>query len=373
MKQTRKHKIRNNNTRNKRNIEARNAKLREKCVNLGIRTLPAFEEELGKTPLYQNFKNIDNIDKLLVKKFKTPFSPSKIVSHDDYYTYINYRWLKDTKTKMDKAEAAQKYFVQVDDYRIVQDKVYRELMDIVKEYIKNNHSKHAKMVRNMYQSLLELDPIPLKNHIVNMIETYTYYIKKNNMWAFLANINLNEIVNWGCPLQWKVMADDKNSSIFRNFISFPQLSLYDYMLYFGDDKNKQKSNFQKLVKRRYLQYINKIFDSCLGKRHGLKADDVFEVEYDILIAMGCDSIKKDSPNFYNVVKAEDALKKYGFDWEQFSHFLGYKEAPSFFICDSLNYLQCVCKLLEENWYTPKWQAYWYYIYLYFTSILSNGF
>ena len=363
MKHTRKHKIRNNKTRNKRDTEARNDKLREKCINLGIRTLPAFEEELGKTPLYQNLKNIDNIDKLLVKKFKTPFTPSKIEPHHDYYTYINYRWLKDTKSKMDKAQANEKYFVQVDDYRVVQDKVYRELMDIVKEYIKSNHSKHAKMVRNMYQSLLNLDPAPLKKHIVNMIETYTYYVKKNNMWAFLANINQNEIVNWGCPLQWKVMADDKNSSIFRNFISFPQLSLYDYMLYFGDDKNPQKANFQKLVKRKYLQYINKIFDVCLGKDHGLNADDVFQVEYDILIAMGCDSIKKDSPNFYNVVKREDALKKYGFNWEQFSHYLGYKETPSFFICDSLNYLQCICKLLEDNWYTPKWQAYWYYIYL----------
>ena len=81
MKHTRKHKIRNNKTRNKRDTEARNDKLREKCINLGIRTLPAFEEELGKTPLYQNLKNIDNIDKLLVKKFKTPFTPSKIEPH----------------------------------------------------------------------------------------------------------------------------------------------------------------------------------------------------------------------------------------------------------------------------------------------------
>ena len=33
----------------------------------------------------------------LVKLFQVPFTPSKIKANNDYYTYINYRWLKNTE------------------------------------------------------------------------------------------------------------------------------------------------------------------------------------------------------------------------------------------------------------------------------------
>ena len=78
--------------------------------------------------------------------------------------------------------------------------------------------------------------------------------------------------------------------------------------------------------------------------------------------MGCNSIKNDSSDFYNVVKKEEALSKYGFDWEKFSHFLGYKTSPDFFICDSVNYLKCICELLKENWTSKKWKSFWFFLY-----------
>jgi predicted metalloendopeptidase len=380
MKNTRKLRHQINKTRKKnenKNIQTKTNKtkeakideeyrLREKCKRLAIHVLPSFEDDLEKTDIYQNAKKIASIEKELVKRFKTPFTPSKILPNDDFYTYINYRWLKDTRQQMDNDQNSDIYFVQIDDFRLVQDKVYKELIDIVKDYIKDNsEKKEAKLLKNVYTSLLTLDSDSMKTHVAKMITEYDYYIQRDNLWSFLAKINLNEVVNWSCPINWKVMPDEKDSTIFRNYISFPQLSLYDYLLYLDDDPSEtaQKKNFRKLVKRKYLNYIKEIFDAFLGKHHGLKPSDVFEVEYDILTAMGCNSIKKDSPNFYNVVKKGDALEKCGFDWEQFSHFLGFKETPSFFICDSLNYLSCICKVLTENWKTPKWKSFWFYVYL----------
>lgn len=339
--------------------------LREKSKNLAIDVLPSFEDALEKTPAFQSVNKINSIEKDLVRLFKTPFTPSKILPNNDFYTYINYRWLRDTKLNMDKAAASDKYFVQVDDFRIAQNKVYKELMEMVRQYTRNNHSKRSEMIKNVYTSLLKLGSTSLKKHIVTMIEDYDYHIKQNNVWQYMAKINQNEIVNWGCPIYWRMAPDDKNSSVFRSYVSFPQLSLYDYLLYLDDmpgEKLEQKK-YRKYIKRQYLQYVQKIFDSTLGKDHGLSAHDVFAVEYDLLTAMGCNSIKKESEDYYNVVKREDALEKYGFDWEQFTHFLGYKKTPSFFICDSLNYLLCVSELLKENWNTKKWKSYWFYIYL----------
>ena len=79
--------------------------------------------------------------------------------------------------------------------------------------------------------------------------------------------------------------------------------------------------------------------------------------------MNCYTLTNDAENGYNVVKSEEAEAKYGFNWSTFAIFLGYKKVPEFFICDSLNYLKCICELLKTNWKTPKWQAYWNFIYL----------
>ena len=354
---------------NKTNKTKKNAKT---CTTVAIIeknatpiTFRSFEEEYEKKMKVSLEKSNKNIQQELIKLFKAPFSPSKITPQNDFYTFINYSWLMDTTKSVMTEPQNKQYFVQIDDFRVVQDKVYKELIEIVKNYVKKEDSKKAKLINNMYKSLLNLDERSSMKHIRHIVEIYDSYILKDNVWKFLAHINDNEIVSWGCPLFWNVHADDKNAKIFNNFISFPELSLYDPLLYFGDDMNgdltKEQITYKKSVKTHYLQYIDDIFDACLGKGHGLKSQDVFDVEYDILIAMGCDSVKKDSPNFYNLVKAEDALSKYGFDWEQFSQHLGYKKTPATFVCASLNYLKCICTLLKENWKTPKWKGYWLYI------------
>jgi predicted metalloendopeptidase len=366
MKHTRKRNFNSNKTKkNNKDNKDKQEILKKKCETLAVRVLPTFEEELEKTSVYKNAKSIESIEKELIRRFKTPFTPSKITPTNDFYTYINYRWIKNTRNKMDVAAASDKYYVQIDDFRIVQDKVYKELIEIVKEYIKTDNSKQSHLIKNVYTSLLNLEVRSINNHYLKVIEDYEYYVKKGNVWEYMAKINSNEIVNWACPINWKVMPDDKDSKIFRNYISLPQLSLYDYILYLDDfsgDKPAYK-NYRKLVKRKYLKYVQDIFDSCLGKGHGLKAQDVFQVEYDLLTAMGCSSIKNDSKDYYNVVKSDEALKKYGFDWNEFSKFLGYKTPPKFFICDSLNYLLCSCDLIKINWDTPIWKSYWIYIYL----------
>ena len=97
-------------------------------------TYNRFEHEYDKTV---DKKELD-IEEKLIRLFKTPFTPTKYREQDDYYTYINYQWLEDKKKELAK-EA--KYFVQVDSFRMTQDKVYNELIAIIKEYTKNNHDK----------------------------------------------------------------------------------------------------------------------------------------------------------------------------------------------------------------------------------------
>jgi len=231
-----------------------------------------------------------NFERELVKMFKTPFTPSKYTPKNDYYTYINYRWIAEKSEEIKKEE---KYYVQVDSFRIGQEKVYYELIDIVKDYIKNNDTSRSRAVKNVYNSLLNLDDAATESYVGWAINRIDQIFASNSVYRMLAEINQNEIIAWGSPIVWSVMPDDKNSKIYRSYISAPQLTAYDYTIYIEDTKEDQEAKkYKKLFKYKYLKFIEDMFDACLGANHGLKASDVWDVEYDILGALGCYKIKR---------------------------------------------------------------------------------
>jgi hypothetical protein len=189
--------------------------------------------KVGTNRLAEVMTGLD-VEKELIELFKKPFSPTEVTARSDFYTYINYIWLMDTKKKAFIAPKDQRYYVQIDDFRVTQDKVYRDLIVIIEDYIKNNHDKKAKLIKNMYTSLLNLNPKSTRKHIADVPKKYEEFVENDDLWRFMSHINHNEMVRWACPIHWKVMADDKNAKIFRNYISLPELSLYDVELYLDD-------------------------------------------------------------------------------------------------------------------------------------------
>ena len=260
----------------------------------------------------------------------------------------------------------QKYYVQVDSFRIGQEKVYYELIDIVKDYIKNNDTSRAKSLKNVYESLLNLDDAATQDYVGWAVNRIDQIIASNSLYRMLAEINQNEIIAWGSPIVWSVMPDEKNSKIFRSYISAPQLTAYDYTIYIEDTKEDQDTQkYKKMFKLKYLKYVEDIFNACLGANHGLKASDIWDVEYEILGALGCYKIKKDDENGYNVVTKSESIKKCGLDWTELATEIGYKpeNVPDKYICSSLNYVSCMMELLtkEDTWKSQKWKTYYYYI------------
>jgi putative endopeptidase len=302
-----------------------------------------------------------NFERELVKMFKTPFTPSKYTPKNDYYTYINYQWMA---KKGEEIKKKQKYYVQVDSFRIGQEKVYYELIDIVKDYIKNNDTSRSRALKNVYESLLNLDDDATESYVGWAVDRIEQIFASNSVYRMLAEINQNEIIAWGSPIVWSVMPDEKNSKIYRSYISAPQLTAYDYTIYIEDTKEDQDSQkYKKMFKQRYLKFIEDVFDACLGANHGLKATDVWDVEYDILGALGCYKIKKDDENGYNIVTKAESIKKCGLDWSELATEIGYSSVPDKYICSSLNYVSCMMETLtkDDTWKSKKWKTYYYYI------------
>jgi len=323
-------------------------------------TFNRFEEEYEKTIKGSLKKEDENIERELIKMFKTPFTPSKFKPQNDYYTYINYEWIsKQTSELKNKL----KHYVQIDSFRVTQEKVFYELIDIVKEYIRKNKSAKATAIKNVYESLYHLNNKSAENYIKYYIELTNQRIASGNIYEILGGQNRNELVSWGCPIVWSVLKDEKNVDVYRTTISAPQLTIYDYTIYIEDSEEDQNTKkYKKEFKRRYLEFIEKMFNLCLGKGHGLKATDVWDCELELLTAMGEDSIKNDDEDGYNILTKEEALK-YGFDWEQLAKQIGYTNVPKTFICTSKNYLRAVMRTLitDDAWQTNKWRSYFLYI------------
>ena len=299
-----------------------------------------------------------NFETELIKRFKT--HTDKYKPQDDFYSYINHNAIK-VSNKFLKTE--RPYYFEFDNFTVIQNKVYYQLIDIVKQYVRENRSK-SQNVNNVYKSLSlnYLNDATIETTIKDYVTTIDKRISTGNLYNLLGRINRNEVISWGCPLVWNVIPDEKNVSQFHSTISSCQLSLYDVTLYFDDPTDKiHVRNHKQLVKRKFLQFIDKMFKVCLGKSHSLDAMDVWNCESQIVNIFVQDSIQEDE-NAYNILTHSEGLK-YGFDWNEMARQIGYTRPPNKFRCYSLNYLNGVMKLLttDNTWMNKQWRTYYLYI------------
>ena len=339
------------------NNNVKNTTLKKKEVNIICKDFSSFEKNYEKTALGKKQAR-QNTEQELVKMFKTPFTKSSITPRNNFYEYVNYEWINTIER-----QKRDKFYVLLDVFRFAQEKVYYELINLTKKYISENNTRKSKCFSNVYESMLNLNEINLQNHLTNMIEHIDEDIKENNVWKLLATINSNEIISWSSPISWSMAPDAKHADTYINTISSGQYSLYDFSLYYDfptDTKEDQKYKTQ--VRKRYLDFIDEMFDTCLGKNHGLHAKDVYDVEVELMGAYMCTDIKNESSEFYNIVHADEALEKYGFNWKEFATQLGYTDVPKKFVCTGLNYLKCACDSINTNWKTAKWRSYWIFLY-----------
>jgi len=288
-----------------------------------------------------------------VKQLLSKSAPNSIKPENDFYDYINYQWLKNVSLK-----EQEKYIVQIDDFRLVQNKVYKELNVIILDYIKTHNNKLSKNLKNFYNSVIKMNPKPYSRKIAkNYEKIVNNFIVENNPWNLLAYINSDEITASGAPFVWSLDPDEMNPKFYCSHISPHSFTILDINVYYDDGTNiKYKDNYRK----EFYKYCKKLFNTVLGS-NDYNPKDVFDVEVEIFNSLGCVDIIKGTEKQYNKVYANEALEKYGFDWKEFTKCLGYKTTPSFFVTSSLNYLKCGSDLIKKNWNTTKWKTYWVFL------------
>ena len=351
---------------NKYNNKTKKIKYKSKGNELILRkdcpiSLKPFEEKYQKE--FKTNKVYNLMKEQFVKLLQSNFSPSHIKPQNDYYSYINYTWLENISLKKQ-----QEYIVQVDDFRLIQDKVYHELNTIILDYVKTHDDKLSKNLKNYYNSVVNMNPISKsKIWCKNGISKIENMIATNNPWKILAHFNKFDFFNYLCPFMFSVDTDDTNSKYNISTINSHQFILLDLSVYYDDGKD---INYKKLYRNEFKKFCKKLFNQCLGKNHGYNTDDIFDVEVEIFDSLGCRDVTNDE-KYYNKISGDDAFKKYNFNWNEFAKELGFKNVPKYFVTSNLNYIKCGTELYLKKWNSPKWKTYWVYILLQFISRITK--
>lgn len=321
-------------------------------------SLKPFEQEFSKNMSPQSLRTTNNEKKKeFVKELMTKFSPSIIKPNDDFYDYINYLWLKNVSL-----EEQQKYIVQVDDFRLAQDKVYHQLNDIILNYIRSNDNKLSKNLKNYYNSVIKMNPKSYTKKIaLESVKKIDKLISNNNPWDLLAYFNSDEMLSPYAPFIWSVEPDEKNNKVYRCYLSPGQFNMIDINVYYDDNTDVL---YKTKYRNRFIKFVDQIFTVLFGKDHGYNSRDVFDVEVELFNAFGCSGSKVDKST-YNKIYLNESLIDYKFDWREFAKCLGYKKIPEFYIATSINYLKCGTETFLNGWNTNKWKTYWIF------SIVKN--
>ena len=246
---------------------------------------------------------------------------------NNFYLWANQKWLNEVPKTLPKE---LKYIRPLDNFKLIQDEMYKNVLTMVREYTRTNN-KAAHQMKNMFASFRDLHPEPILRHISEFCKLYNELVQENNLYKFLGVFNQNEMSKWALPVVWNVFPDEYTPGKLSAHIGGPSLSLYDYRFYLndaliekamrgvrlnvsktsvvreeqtggrrtasGDDDNDdgpetktiEYIKYKRRITAAFMRFIDAVFTKCLGPAyettHNIRAQDVYDTECLIMTHM----------------------------------------------------------------------------------------
>ena len=239
---------------------------------------------------------------------------------NNFYLWANRKWLNEVPKTLPRD---LKYIRPLDNFKLIQDEMYRNVLTMVHDYTRNKTST-ARQMKNVLASFRDLRPEPILRHISDFCKQYNDLVQENNIYKFLGIMNQCEMVSWALPVVWNVYPDEYTPGKMSPHLCGPSLSLYDYRFYLNDAViEKQMRNvrlnvsntsvvreeqmgggggsdggendgpvfepntieyikYKHRITKAFMKFIDDVFTKCLGRdyeqTHNIKAQDVYDTE-----------------------------------------------------------------------------------------------
>ena len=270
---------------------------------------------------------------------------------NDYYTYVNLKWLKKTKLP-------NKYNI-INEFSTLQEKVDKQIeKNVIPLLLKD------KNIRNLYNSVYTFNNEFTNSQfylLMNVLNEHRKSTNKNALSIFLAWLIYNE---FNSPINFYTTNDLKNNQ--REIVY-----IHDSGTTFPKDFYATHSNFND--REKYKSYLKDLFTAFFGKNHMYNTDDIISIEKEI--SSHFKELKdKTVESEYNKMSLHDAKEHLGFDWLKIRNTIfkySHTEEPStptHIIIENPSFVKQVMRLLKHNWTSNKWNTFWIYKLL---SVIAN--
>ena len=273
---------------------------------------------------------------------------NNVLLKNDYYTYVNLKWLKKTKLP-------NKYNI-INDFSTLQRKIDKELENkIVPVLLKDKNIFH------LYNSIYNFNNEFTNSQfylLMNVLNEYRKNTNKNTLSNYLAWLIYND---FNSPINFYITNDLKNNHrkiayIVNSGTTFSK----DFYISHSNSKDREK----------YKKYLNDLFDAFFGKNHTYNIDDIISIEKEISSHF-IELKDKTIENQYNKITVHEAKEKLGFDWLEIRRtILEFKpeselniksnRQPTHLIIENPFFVKKVMTLLKHNWRTNEWNTFWIY-------------
>ena len=261
----------------------------------------------------------------------------KISLKNDFYSYINRKWLNTIKIKNDD--------VKVDEYTILEDKVKES---IYKNIILKNKNKNS---INLKESLTKYHNKKVEEKLLKLLEHLKFYLEnENNLYKFL-KFCFEENIN--VPFEFNIEVDKEEPTKFIAVIDEEDLSFVnkDYYLLKSEYFVKARDNYKK--------YLHELLKSSLEPlNESYDTNNIIEIEKKIAKIKLDIELTRYTSNIFNKLKT-NKLKKFGFDWSEFSENMNLNKNIEYVNVSNIDYLKKIMKYLK-NWNSEPWISYWKY-------------
>lgn len=243
---------------------------------------------------------------------------------NNFYLWANQKWLKEVPKTLPKE---LKYIRPLDNFKLIQDEMYKNVLTMVREYTRTTNATAAvaRQMKNMFASFRDLHPEPILRHISEFCKLYNELVQENNLYKFLGVFNQNEMIKWALPIGWNVYPDEYTPGKLSAHICGPSLSLYDYRFYLNDaliekamrgvrlnvsktsvvrqeqvggggrrdddddddgggpeTKTIEYIKYKHQITKAFMRFIDAVFTKCLGPdyetTHNIRSQDVYDIE-----------------------------------------------------------------------------------------------
>ena len=280
---------------------------------------------------------------------------------NDFYSFVN-------KHASRVPQKNIKYLNKVDDFRLLQYKVFDELYKLIRQYLQTHHdTPTSNELANFFQSSATFNSIAKSKVYLQTTIEQLDTLRQNTdsgLWKLLALINRNDLTNTYGPFVWRKAPDFENPSQYIDYLTPHQFAIFDVSAY-----EKQEHGYA----HGFQNYVHSLFNTTLPNDSLLKSKDVFEVAQIFYSLLKKQNGEKKSKYGYTKVHRNQAQTKYGFDWDQYCLSLGYtnKNIPSSFYVENVEYFQECIQVLKREWNSDTWRSYWVWLIARYVARLTD--